>query len=74
MKTTQRLAAILATLAMLPGLGACSGMSQRDQSTTAGAVVGGVLGNVITGGSTTGTVGGAAVGGIIGNQVGKPGR
>lgn len=74
MKTTQRFAAILATLAILPGLGACSGMSQRDQGTAAGAVVGGVLGNVITGGSTTGTVGGAAVGGIIGNQVGKPGR
>jgi len=57
----------LATLAM--ALGACSGMSGRDQNTAAGAVIGGAAGAIITGGSAAGTVGGAAVGGVIGNQV-----
>jgi osmotically inducible lipoprotein OsmB len=50
---------------------ACSGMSTRDKNTATGAVIGGVAGAVLTGGSTVGTVGGAAVGGIIGNQVDK---
>ena len=36
-----------------------------------GAVVGGVLGNVVTDGSTLGTVGGAAVGSVVGNEVSK---
>jgi osmotically inducible lipoprotein OsmB len=58
-------------LVMMLGLGACSGMTKRDQSTVVGAGVGGVAGSVLTGGSTMGTVGGAAVGGVIGNQVGK---
>ncbi len=46
----------------------CAGLSARDRSTLIGAGVGGVAGNVLTGGSTAGTVGGAAVGGYIGNQ------
>ena len=45
-------------------LGACSGMQQRDRNVAAGAVVGGVLGSVLTDGSALGTVGGAAVGGV----------
>jgi osmotically inducible lipoprotein OsmB len=49
----------------------CSGMSQRDQSTAAGAGIGAVGGAILTGGSPLGVVGGAAVGGVIGNQVGK---
>ncbi|MHB1093677.1 glycine zipper 2TM domain-containing protein [Thiobacillus sp.] len=63
----------VSTLAMaaLLGLGGCSGMSARDQSTAIGAGVGAVGGAVLTGGSAVGTVGGAAVGGVIGNQVGK---
>ena len=52
-------------------LGACSNMSTRDKYTAGGAAVGGVAGNVISGGGTLGTVGGAVVGGVIGNQVGK---
>lgn len=48
---------------------ACSGMTSREKSTAAGAVIGGVAGSVMSGGSTTGTVGGAAVGGLIGNQI-----
>jgi osmotically inducible lipoprotein OsmB len=50
-------------------LGACGGMTSREKSTAAGAVIGGVAGSVMGGGSTTGTVGGAAIGGLIGNQI-----
>jgi osmotically inducible lipoprotein OsmB len=59
------------TVALVLGLGACSGMSQRDQNTAVGAGIGGVAGAVLTGGSAIGTVGGAVVGGVIGNQVDK---
>jgi osmotically inducible lipoprotein OsmB len=52
-------------------LGACAGMSRQDKDTAMGAVVGGVAGNIITGGSTAGTVGGAAVGGIVGHETSK---
>ena len=52
-------------------LAACSGMPQRDRNMAAGAVVGGVLGSVLTDGSALGTVGGAAVGGVVGNSVNR---
>jgi osmotically inducible lipoprotein OsmB len=68
--SSRRLAAA-ATLTLLLGLSACSGMSQRDKNTAIGAGVGAIGGAVLTGGSTAGTVGGAAVGGVIGNQVDK---
>ena len=71
MKTMQKLAASTVAVARLLGLGGCSGMSSRDQSTAIGAGVGAVGGAVLTGGSAVGTIGGAAVGGVIGNQVGK---
>lgn len=52
---------------------ACSTPPTRQQlGIGSGAVLGGVVGNVLTGGSTAGTVGGAAVGGLIGNEVTKP--
>ena len=66
--TTRFIFASAAT-AFAVSLGACSGMSQRDENTVAGAAIGGVAGAVLTGGSTAGVVGGAAVGGVIGNQV-----
>lgn len=71
MKTTKMFAVSTLTLAVLLGVGGCSGMSARDKSTAIGAGVGAVGGAVLTGGSAVGTVGGAAVGGVIGNQVGK---
>ena len=56
------------------GLTACSTSPTRQQvGIGTGAVVGGVLGNAV-GGGTLGTVGGAAVGGVIGNEVTKPHR
>lgn len=60
---------IAASIALLAGLTACSGMSRQDQNTAVGAGAGAVGGAVLTGGSTLGTLGGAAIGGYIGNQV-----
>ncbi len=65
------LAKLSASALIIVALSACSGMSERDKSTAAGAAIGGVAGSVLSGGSTAGTVGGAAVGGVIGNQVKK---
>jgi osmotically inducible lipoprotein OsmB len=48
---------------------ACSNMSRHDQNTAEGAVIGGVAGAILTGGSAVGTVGGAVVGGVIGDKV-----
>ena len=71
MKTIQRFSLGILTVAILLSLGACSGMSHRDQNTAIGAGVGAVGGAILTGGSVIGTVGGAAVGGVIGHEVGK---
>ncbi len=71
MKTMKRFTVSTVAVALLLGLGACSGMSTRDRDTAIGAGVGAVGGNILSGGSAVGTVGGAAVGGLIGNQVGK---
>ncbi len=62
---------IAASIVLLAGLTACSGMSRQDQNTAIGAGAGAVGGAVLTGGSTIGTLGGAAIGGYIGNQVDK---
>jgi osmotically inducible lipoprotein OsmB len=72
MKSIQtRSVSIAASIVLLVGLTACSGMSRQDQNTAIGAGAGAVGGAVLTGGSTLGTLGGAAIGGVIGNQVGK---
>jgi osmotically inducible lipoprotein OsmB len=60
---------LIAALALITSLGACSGMSRQDQNTAIGAGVGAVGGAVLTGGGTLGTLGGAAVGGVIGSQI-----
>ena len=71
MKTMHRFTVSAVALAMLLGLGACSGMSRQDQNTAVGAGMGAVGGAVLTGGSAVGTVGGAAVGGVIGHEINK---
>ena len=71
MKTMQRFTVSAAAVALLLGVGGCSGMSTRDRDTAIGAGIGGVAGYAITDGSAVGTIGGAAVGGLIGNQIGK---
>ncbi len=69
MQTTRKLTLASLTLAVVLGLGGCSGMSQRGQNTAVGAGIGAVAGSVLTGGSPIGTVGGAAIGGVIGHEV-----
>ncbi len=61
-------------LAVLIGLGGCSGMTRQDQNTAVGAGVGGVAGAVLTKGSPVGVVGGAVVGGVIGHEVSTSGN
>ncbi|CAK0753136.1 osmotically-inducible lipoprotein OsmB [Gammaproteobacteria bacterium] len=70
MKTMQKITLSTVAIALLIGLGGCSGMSRQDQNTAAGAGIGAVGGALLTGGSVWGTVGGAAVGGVIGHKVG----
>jgi osmotically inducible lipoprotein OsmB len=63
----------VSAIAFAAGLSACSTSPTRQQvGIGTGAVIGGVAGNVLTGGSTLGTVGGAAVGGVVGNTMTKP--
>ena len=58
---------IAATLLLI----GCSGMSNQDKNTAAGAGIGAVGGAILTGGSAAGAVGGAAVGGVIGHGIDK---
>ncbi|MCQ9374965.1 glycine zipper 2TM domain-containing protein [Methyloversatilis sp. XJ19-13] len=71
MNTKSNIATIAISAALLIGLSACSGMSDRDRNTAIGAGAGAVGGAVLTGGSAVGTVGGAAVGGLIGREIKK---
>lgn len=68
---TKFLAALAAAAVM--GLSGCASMDRQTAGTVGGAVVGGVIGSAV-GGGTLGTVGGAAAGAVIGNQVTKPER
>ncbi|MBF7731252.1 glycine zipper 2TM domain-containing protein [Pseudomonas sp. N040] len=58
------------TLFAVLGLSGCSGWDHQDKTTAAGAVVGGVAGQMLCGGVAC-TAAGAAVGGVIGHEVGK---
>jgi osmotically inducible lipoprotein OsmB len=61
---TKLLAALAAALL---GLGGCANMDRQTAGTVGGAVVGGVVGDALIGG-TLGTVGGAAAGAYLGNE------
>ncbi|MGH6908612.1 MAG: glycine zipper 2TM domain-containing protein [Phenylobacterium sp.] len=45
--------------------------SQKNTGTLVGAVAGGVLGNVVTGGKTGGTLIGAGAGAVAGHEIAK---
>ena len=68
MNTKIFLSVAAATLLTLTGCG--TNPTNAQVGTAAGAVLGGVAGNAVFGG-TLGTVGGAAAGAVIGNEVGK---
>ena len=63
MKRTAMAMAALIAATLIAG---CAGMTQREKNTAIGAGVGGLAGNVISGGSALGTAAGAAAGGAIG--------
>jgi osmotically inducible lipoprotein OsmB len=71
MNRTQRNSISAVAVAVVLGLGGCSGMSQQNKNTAYGATAGGVAGAVLTGGGTLGTLGGAAVGGLLGHELTK---
>ena len=71
MNQFKRLSAVLLVSIAGLGLAGCAGMTQQEKGTATGAVIGGVVGNVLCGGiACTGV--GAAVGGVIGHEVAKP--
>ncbi len=67
--TGKYLAAIVSAAAFV-SLAGCAGMTDQEKGVATGAVVGGVVGNVLCGGILC-TGAGAAVGGVIGNEVTK---
>ena len=69
---SRSLISISGILTLAAALVACGTPTRQQVGIGTGAVVGGVVGNVVTDGSTLGTVGGAAVGGLLGNEVVKP--
>lgn len=70
MTSIQKFSSASAIVVTLFTLGGCAGMTAQEKGTATGAVVGGVVGNVLCGGiACTGV--GAAVGGVVGNQVTK---
>ena len=72
MTTTIRDSSLLsaALLASSLNLAGCAGMSRQEKNTATGAVIGGVVGNVLCGGLAC-TGAGAAVGGVIGHEVNR---
>lgn len=67
MKTKIVAAAFAASLLALTG---CANMDRQTTGTVGGAVVGGVVGDALTG-STLGTVGGAAAGAYLGREAAR---
>ena len=57
------------TSAILLALCVVTSCTNREMGTAGGAVVGGVVGNAVTGGSVLGTAAGAVGGAVVGNQV-----
>ena len=57
---------IIAIVALATTVVACT---NKQVGTAGGAVLGGVAGNALTGGSTAGTIAGAAGGALVGNAV-----
>ena len=72
MKLQYRVVAGLSAVLLVAsiGLSGCAGMTRQEQNTATGAVVGGVVGNVLCGGVLC-TAAGAAAGGVIGHEASR---
>lgn len=62
---------LIVSITIVLVVGFLTSCTNRQMGTVGGAAIGGVAGNVLTGGSTAGTVVGAVGGGIIGNQMSR---
>jgi osmotically inducible lipoprotein OsmB len=71
MKTTTTKLGLAALAAASILTGCSSNPTKQEIGTVSGAVVGGIVGSALTGGSGVGTVGGAAAGSYIGNRIGS---
>ena len=71
MMKQRTLISVISAITLASALSACGTPSRQQVGVGTGAVLGGVAGHAVTGGSTLGTVGGAAVGGLLGNEVAK---
>lgn len=65
------LISVISAITFASALSACGTPTRQQVGVGTGAVLGGVAGHAVSGGSTLGTVGGAAVGGLLGNEVSK---
>jgi osmotically inducible lipoprotein OsmB len=71
MMKQRTLISVISVMTLASALSACGTPTRQQVGVGTGAVLGGVAGHAVTGGSTMGTVGGAAVGGLLGNEVAK---
>lgn len=71
MMKQRTLISVVSAITLASALSACGTPTRQQVGVGTGAVLGGVAGHAVTGGSTMGTVGGAAVGGLLGNEVAK---
>ncbi|KRB79230.1 osmotically inducible lipoprotein OsmB [Noviherbaspirillum sp. Root189] len=71
MMKQRTLISVISAITLASALSACGTPTRQQVGVGTGAVLGGVAGHAVTGGSTMGTVGGAAVGGLLGNEVSK---
>jgi osmotically inducible lipoprotein OsmB len=59
----------LAIMLIGSALTGCTSSQRKDAGTVGGAVLGGIAGSALTGGSTAGTIAGAVGGGYVGRQL-----
>jgi osmotically inducible lipoprotein OsmB len=71
MMKQRTLISVISAITLASALSACGTPTRQQVGVGTGAVLGGVAGHAVTGGSTLGTVGGAAAGGLLGNEVAK---
>jgi osmotically inducible lipoprotein OsmB len=62
---------ISSSLAIILTMSLMTACTNREMGTVGGAAVGGIAGNVVTGGSAMGTAVGAVGGAVIGNQLSR---